>query len=295
MEIKTTKSRDTNNARIVPPPDRAGQARKKANRKLGNSRVAGRRFASALKTFGKACSFLLVIAFALSIFVFAYTSEKFNLRQVTFYGCKELDPKALESIIRQDFPSNILRINLQKLKNRLEKETWAKSVEIRRVLPSDLVLRVEERTPAVVFEFNNELMIADRDGIALGFYDPRFGKLDTPVFKGMLGENAEGYQLYQEENSARIRQGLRMLAEIESDSPQSTKQISEVDLSDPQNLKMLLVNDTVEVMLGEKEYVKRFRKLMQYRNLREQYDALASIDVRFDGKIIYHRRGQGIE
>ncbi len=78
----------------------------------------------------------------LSVFVYAYTSEKFNLRHVTFYGCREINQKEMEGIIRQDFPANILRIDLQKLQERLEKETWAKHVEIRRVLPSDLIIYI---------------------------------------------------------------------------------------------------------------------------------------------------------
>ena len=134
-----------------------------------------------------------------------------------FTAARSSNQKELEGIIRQDFPANILRIDLQKLKERLEKETWAKQVEIRRVLPSDLIIYVQERTPSVILELHGELMIADSDGIMLGRYDPRFGKLDVPVFKGVLGEDAENYRLYQEENAARIRQGLAMLSRSNPD------------------------------------------------------------------------------
>jgi cell division septal protein FtsQ len=141
MEIKTNRSREALSARVVTPPDKGNPARRKAGRKLvGKNRVAGRRFVSALKLLGKTGAFLLILAFMLSVFVYAYTSEKFNLRQVTFYGCKEVNKKEMEEVIRQDFPANVLRIDLQKLKERLERETWAKRVEIRRVLPSDLII-----------------------------------------------------------------------------------------------------------------------------------------------------------
>ena len=138
----------------------------------------------------------------------------------------------------------------------------------------------------VIIEFRSELMLADKDGIMLDRYDPKYGKLDVPVFKGVLGEDAESYRLYQEENSARIRQGLQMLAEIESGSPEETRKISEVDISDRENLKILLVDDTAEVYLGEKDYLKRFRSLMdnmqQYQELKNQYTEIESIDLRFE-------------
>jgi cell division protein FtsQ len=299
MEIKTTRSRETLNARAVPPPDKGRPARRKAGHKIGKNHVSGRRFGSALKILGKVGAFSLILAFMLSVFVYAYTSEKFNLQNVTFYGCKELNQKELEAIIRQDFPANILRIDLGKLKERLEKETWTKRVEIRRVLPSDLIIYVEERTPSVILELQGELMVADKDGTMLGQYDPRFGKLDVPVFKGAQGDDAESYKLYQEGNAARIQQALVMLADIESGLPHATQRISEVDISDPKNLKILLVDDTAEVYLGEKDYLKRFRALMdnldEYQKLKDQYAEFVSIDMRFDNKIVYRRRPASAE
>jgi cell division septal protein FtsQ len=295
MEIKTTgKPRESTSARIVPPPDTARHSHKKATNKLGKGHIAGRRLVAALKMIGKFGAFVLMIGFMLSVFVYAYNSDKFNLRTITYYGCKQTSPKQLDLIIRQNFPVNILRINLRQLKNRLERESWVRRVEIRRVLPSDLILYIQERTPSVILEFHGDLMLADNDGIMLDRYDPKYGQLDVPVFKGVLGEDAQEYRLYQEQNSARIRQGLQMLSEIESGWPQQTRKISEVDISDRENLTVLLVNDSAEVFLGEKDYLKRFRALMenmkQYQELKDQYTEIESIDLRFDGNIIYRPR-----
>jgi cell division septal protein FtsQ len=291
MEIKTNRARDAQSARIVPPPDTARRTKKKTAQKIGKNHVAGRRVLSAFKTLGRICAFLLIVVFVISAVVYAYNSDRFNLRKVTFYGCRELYQKDLEDIIHRNFPRNVLRIDLLKLKKRLERETWAKRVGIRRVLPSDLVIYVEERTPSVLLELRGELMIADKDGTMLDRYDSRYGKLDVPVFKGVLGDDAESYRLYQEENAARIRQGLEMLSEIESGSPSYARNISEVDLSDRKNLKILLVDDTAEIYLGDKDYLKRFRTLMenlnQYQELKNQYEEFSSIDMRFEGNIVY--------
>jgi cell division protein FtsQ len=298
MEIKTNgRPRETSSARIVPPPDSPRHAHKKATNKLGNGHIAGRRLVGALKTMGKLGAFLLIVLFMLSVFGYAYTSNKFNLRTVTFHGCKEANPKHMESVIRQNFPANILRINLSHLKSRLEKERWVRRVEIRRVLPSDLIICVEERTPSAIFELRNELMLADQDGIMLDLYAPRYGRLDMPVFRGVKGEDEEGYRLNQDENTARIHQGLLMLAEIGSGSPQEAKKISEVDISDPENIKVLLVDDTAEILLGEKDYLMRFRTLMnnmkRYQELKDEYIEIESIDLRMDDKIIYTPKHAG--
>ena len=294
MEIRTNRSAESQSARVVPPPDRS-RHRKKAAQKLGPGHIAGRRVSSALRTMGKLCAFLLLVLFMLSIFVYAFTSDKFNLRRVRFYGCKELDSKRMEEMIRNDFPASILRIDLPKLKKRLEQEKWARQVEIRRVLPSELIIYVEERIPSVILEMNSELMVADRDGTLLDKYDPRFGKLDVPVLRGVMGEDMEGYRLYQGENTERIRQALAMLSEIESGAPEYAHKISEIDMSDRENMKIMLVDDTVEVYLGGKDYLKRFRTLMDrmgtYQELKSQNNDIASIDLRFENQIWYRLRG----
>ena len=293
MEFKAKRTKENRNAGSVPPPDRS-RRRKKAHQKVGKGPIAGKRYASLFRTLGKLGSFLLLVSFISAIFFYAYTSEKFNLGNVRFYGCKEVDTVHLENIIRTDFPANILRIDLKELKSRLEKETWVKRVEIRRVLPSGLLIYVHERIPSVILEMKNELMVADQDGILLGQYAPKFGKLDVPVFRGILGEDAKSYRLYQDTNSERIRRGLSMLSEIEAGLPQSTKRISEVDISDPKNLKIMLVDDTAEVYLGGKDYLERFTTFMKnqdkYETLKSQYKEIASVDLRYEDQIVYRPR-----
>jgi cell division septal protein FtsQ len=299
MEIRTNRTPEGPDVKNSPPPDKARQLRKKNVQKLGKGPIPVRRFMPLIKSIGKLSSLLLMAVFMLLIFVYAYTSEKFSLRNVTFFGCKELDQKQLEQIVRQNFPTNILRIDLHRLKNRIEKETWARNAEIRRVLPSDLLIYIQERTPRLILEMQGELMIADADGILLDKYSPRYGKLDAPVIKGILGENAESYRQYQEENTARIRQALDMLSEIESGSPLYTRNISEIDVSDKKNLKIMLVDDTADIYLGNKDYLKRFKNLMDklsdYQKLKGEYDDIPIVDLRFDDKIIYKPRRTGPE
>ncbi|MDI9612500.1 MAG: FtsQ-type POTRA domain-containing protein [Acidobacteriota bacterium] len=293
MEIRTNRPREARATRIVPPPDRA-RSRKKNPRNMGQSPMTGRRFAALLRAAGRAGALLLLVAALVSGYIYATGAEVFNLRRVRVHGCRELDPARLEAIVLREFPANILKLDLGAVRGRLMQETWAHEVEVLRVLPSDLVLYVRERVPAVILEMNGALMVTDAEGVLLGRYEPRFGKLDVPVFRGVMGEDAETYQMYQEENSARITRGLEMLAEIASGSPRYTRIISEVDIADRDNLKVVLVNDTAEVVLGEKDYLKRFTKFVnnpaEYRKLKDQYTEIEHIDLRFDSQIVYRLR-----
>jgi cell division septal protein FtsQ len=206
-------------------------------------------------------------------------------------GSLHADKQSLEKSIRKSFPRNLLQIDLEQLRGRIEEDCWTKRAEIRRVLPSEIIITIEERVPSVILELRGELMLADDEGILLDEYAAKYGKLDVPVFKGLLGENPGGYRQQQEENSERVKLGRKMLSELEQGSPAFSKSISEVDLSDKSDVRVLLLDDSAEIHMGDREFLKRFRTLMsnmpQYQELKLQYNEIASVDLRFDGQIIY--------
>jgi cell division protein FtsQ len=293
MDIKTTKGAkepEENEAAA----DRSNYLRKKVTPQIRKSYLVNRLLLKGLKVLAQAGVILGAVGLLVWVGIYAWSSDRFTLQTIHFYGCKHLDTAALEGSIRQDFPKRIMQIDLKQLRERIEKEVWVRRAEIRRILPSELAIYVQERVPLVIMEIRNDLMLGDEDGILLDKYDPSYGKLDVPVFKGLLGDNAEGYRLYQEENSARVREGLKMLAELESGSPEYTRSISEVDLSDKSNLRAMLVDDTAEISFGDRDFLKRFNKLManmsQYRDLKTQYGEFASVDLRFEDQIAYRPR-----
>jgi len=250
------------------------------------------RVSRAFRFFGKAFMPALLIVLVFILGFFTLRSDMFNLRDIRISGCQYQDAESLEDIIRLEFPENILRIDLDKARQRLEKEIWVKRVELHRVLPSSLVLRVEERAPAVLLELGDALTIADSDGIMLGIYKREFGKIDSPIFRGVAGVDMETYAEYYEENTDRIRRGIEMLAEIAVEMPQNVHDISEVDVSELNNIKIIMDNDPVEILMGDGNYLKRFKNFVgdptkKYKELKDQGIQVAQIDLSNDGQIVY--------
>jgi cell division septal protein FtsQ len=291
MEIHTNRAR-TEREQAAPAPDQSRYLRRKATQRLRKSHVAGRRLLGVLRVGARLGGFFLAVACPVFLLLYAYNSDQFALRSISIQGCRHLDTRQLEQTIAKNVPANLLRLDLRQVRRLVESQNWVRRVEIHRLLPSNLVIRVEERAPSVVVEIQGELMLTDDDGVLLDRYDTtRYGKLDVPVFRGLLGDGPQGYRLYQGENSARIKLGRELLSELESGSPVYTKSISEVDLSDKNNLKILLVDDTAEIFLGDRDFLKRFQILMsnltQYEEVKSEYSDIAVVDLRFDGNIIY--------
>ncbi len=289
MRISTTNSREVRGGDRK-PVRRKAPAQKKAPQKIGRARLGAVRILASARRLGRWGGILLIAA-ALGLVVSrAYHSEKFRVRDIAIYGCKEVDPKVIEGIVRSSIPGSILDVELDELRERLEQVHWVRHVEIRRVLPSGLTLIIRERVPTVILEIGGRLMIADNDGTLLDAYDPRYGHLDVPVFKGVLGTDPDGFRSFQEENSARIRSALGMLAEIRAGAPAALDRISEVDISDRNNMKILLVDDTAEIYLGRNNYALRLQAFLtsgKYQELKDRNMSIAVVDLRFDDRIVY--------
>lgn len=295
MEIRTAKTnlgRPTAGRAV--PPERGAYLRRKSSQGLRKRQVISRRLIRSLQWALRLAAAVAALAVLMTGYRYTVTSTRFEVRHVICEGCAQVPPALIEDIVQRDFPRGILQIDLKKLRDRLEKERWIHSVQIRRVLPGSLVIYVEERKPAAVVEINGELMLADRNGILLDQYTEAYGKLDVPVFAGFLGESSAEYDRNQEQNSLRVALGMRLLEELGQGSGDYLRRISEVDLADTRNVRILLVDDTAEVFLGDRNFLERFRAFVanmpQYEELKAQYSEIASVDLRYDGKIIYRPR-----
>lgn len=293
MRISTKMPQEPKNGKGKPPARRSSPVRQKSSQKIGKSRITSRSILSTVRKFGKLGGILIIAAVVFSLCMYVYNSDKLQVQNIAIYGCREIDPVKLEQIIRGNIPDNILHIELNLLKEQLEQEKWIRNVEIRRVLPFGLVIYVQERNPSVILEMNGDLMLADNDGILLDVYTSQYGKLDVPVFKGVVGKDEANYRTYQEENTARIRHALNMLAEIESESTEYSQKISEIDISDRNNLKIMLVDDTVEIYLGKEDYLKRLKTFFtnkeKYEATKKKYGDIVVVDLRLDTQIRYER------
>ncbi len=279
---------------VAPAPEKSMYLRKKVTPHMRKSYHFSRVFIRMTKLTVQAGLCVTTAGLLAWMVIHAYSSAEFTLKAITFHGCRHLDCAAVEAALQKELPRNILKIDLLQLRERIEREKWVKWAEIRRILPSELAIYVQERLPVAILELRGELMVADEDGILLDRYDPRYGKLDVPVFRGLVGGSPAGYGRYQEENAERVRLGLRMLADLASGSADYTRDISEVDLSDMSNIRIMLVDDTAEIQIGDRDFLKRFNKLManrqEYRELKGQYGDFASVDLRFEGQIAYKRK-----
>lgn len=226
---------------------------------------------------------------------YAQSSSHFELKEIHFQGVVHVDPDELGQLINRIFPTNVLLVDLDRLRTLVESEPWVKSAKIRRKLPNQIYVYVTEREAAALAAIDHELYLVDPEGVVLDRHGPRYGSIDKPIVKGLKNVARENAR---QENAARMAVYLRVLEELKSPYQDYSESISEIDVEDPERVRVIPGDEPVPVCLGKEQFLRRYRTFVSkkdlYRRLKEQYGVIESVDVSYDHKIIFHTpHGQG--
>jgi len=87
-----------------------------------------------------------------------------------------------------------------------------------------------------------------------------------------------------------------LVSQLDAAGAHYSQELSEVDLSDPEDVKVLPSDPQGEVLvhLGSSNYLERYKVYVSHvREWRQQFDKLESVDLRYDGQIIVNPDLQG--
>jgi len=212
----------------------------------------------------------------------------FQLREIHFKGTTHVSEESLRLLIQKSSPPNLLQIDLEHVRGIVETEAWVKSAVVRRKLPDELVIYVDERQPAAVAAIDRELYVVDEEGTILD-RQKSDDLLDRPVVKGLRNLTHEGAQTH---NSARMLAYTSLLAELSSGEQDYAASVSEVDVENPERIGIVLDHDPVPIYLGGTRFLERYQRFLSqrslYRELKQEHGLIEYIDVSYDNKIIFH-------
>jgi cell division protein FtsQ len=190
-------------------------------------------------------------------------------------------------VARQDvIARNIFSVSLDDRRQKLEQIPWVESATVMRLLPNRIVIAITERTPVAFVQIGSKIHLIDAGGVLMGLPANRQAKYSFPVIHGIadadpLSSRAAVMKIYN-----------RMAGELnsgEGENAQFMRQVSEVDLSDPEDVKAT-VNDaggTVVIHLGASDFLERYKLFAAHiGEWRKQYKDVESVDLRWEGQIV---------
>jgi cell division protein FtsQ len=235
-----------------------------------------------------AAAFCAVIALCLAVHNFFMTDARFRIdtaSSIQVLGNSQVTRPELLSVFGGDIGRNIFHVPLALRRAELEQLPWVEHATVMRLLPNQLRVAITERVPVAFVRAGNQIGLVDRQGVLLDMPPAMMAakRYSFPVVTGVTAqENAD-------ERASRMRLYAEFMAALSSTGNPAVSQVSEVDLSDPEDVRVLLPSAGSDLLVhfGSEDFAARWQRLEEkLPGWRQQYPRLAGVDLRYQRQTV---------
>ena len=207
---------------------------------------------------------------------FALNGGEESEQTLAVAGTSYASVPALRSVFHDDLGKSIYLLPLEERRTRLRTVDWVKEASVARLWPNRVMVRVWERTPVAFLPIeNSSYALIDEDGVILPTVSGRFR---LPVLHGVKTSAP------QADRKERVKSMLRLTQELGV----ASKDLSEIDVSDKDNLKVMQPYERRELtlMLGDHNFAARYKNFIQhFSEIRRRLPDAVTLDLRLEDRI----------
>jgi cell division protein FtsQ len=269
---------------VLPGMEDAQAPRSSSKRASANS-ARTRRFSTPglIATFVTAAVVLSGILYAFHLAEqFLITNSRFALggpdddSALEITGAAHASRPAIEKIFADDQGVSVYLIPLAERRDAVRDVAWVREASVARVWPNRMIVRVQERTPVAFVRMNaSRFGLIDAEGVIL---PPATDRFKLPVLTGVRASDPV----------AKRREGVQRMLRLTADLGDATANISEVDVSDGDNLKVSQPYDgrILTLLLGDRNFAARYGNFVShYGQIQQRLPGAAVLDLRLEDRI----------
>jgi cell division protein FtsQ len=204
---------------------------------------------------------------------------------IQIMGNSQVTRPELLSVFGSDLGRNIFFIPLRQRRAALEQLPWVEHATVMRLMPDQLRVAIVERTPVAFVRQGNTIGLIDAHGVLLHLAPLAMAQkhYSFPVVTGIspsdpLPVRAARMHLYQQ-----------FISDLDSGGAKVSSQLSEVDLSDAEDVWALLPaqGSDIQVHFGDSDFLARYRSYQKHLpEWQQQYPHLTSVDLRYENQVV---------
>jgi len=200
-------------------------------------------------------------------------------------GLSEVTRADLLPVFGEDVGRNVFFVPLDQRRRQLEKIPWIQKATVMRVLPDQLRISVVERSPVAFVRHGQQIGLVDANGVLLSMAPSAMSRhhYSFPVITGI----DPGDPLAS--RKARMAVYGRLISDLDSTGKHLSEQISEIDLTDPEDARILMPEQGTDILahFGDDQFLARYQRYKNHiAEWRAQYPHLASIDLRYEQQVV---------
>jgi cell division protein FtsQ len=238
---------------------------------------------------------IVAIAVAFSVFLIAsiyffHRLEQFLIRDPRFAlngvdgdpaaieiaGAAHASRAQIERVFAIDLGRSVYLLPLSDRRETLRSVDWVKDASIARLWPNRVVVSVQERKPVAFLTLGpSRFGLIDEDGVIL---PPAPDRFTLPVLAGVHASDS------LTERRDRVHRMMRLTLDLGD----NVRNISEIDVSDRDNLKVTVPRDghIMTLLLGDRNFAQRYQSFLSYYSkIKRSLPNAATLDLRLDDRI----------
>jgi cell division protein FtsQ len=195
---------------------------------------------------------------------------------ITVQGLKYASRWKVQRVFAGDYDHSVYLVPLAERQRRLLAIDWIESATVSRVWPDRIVVRVRERQPVAFVNLRRGVRLIDSHGILLE--PPTQAQFTYPVLRGIVDSDSE----------AQCRDHVATFLRVQEELGYLMKDVSEVDTSDPENIRIIAKADrrAVTLLMGEANYARRYQHFVKtYPEIVKRSPQARIFDLRLDDRI----------
>ncbi len=204
---------------------------------------------------------------------------------IEFAGNSHVTRAQLLGIFGGDVERNIFTVSLDQRRMELERLPWVAHATVMRLLPNRMRVSIVERTPVAFVRQGSRIGLVDASGVLLNMpVDAKTNEhYSFPVVMGISAEEPLSTR------TARMKIFERFTSELDGSGEKISQELSEVDLTNPEDVQALIPDHSTEILVhfGEDNFLERYRRLKEHLpEWRSVYPKLSSVDMRYERQVV---------
>ncbi len=199
-------------------------------------------------------------------------------------GLGEVSRSEVLPVFGEDIGRNVFFVPLSERRKELEEIPWVRQATVMRFLPNRLSVSVVERTPVAFVREGTHIQLADADGVILDMPPAMMARhhYSFPVLTGINERDSLAAR------RARMALYLKFISELDAGGQHQSEQISEIDLSDPEDLRATMPEQGSDILahFGQDHFQQRLQVYKAHIDgWRQQHPRLTGVDLRYDDEV----------